>query len=315
MLLLVLPALLLACKSKKKSMQGDDPIDIVDFIDFYPEQALPVRVADTSLSARLNDSIRIAHKIFSQFIPDSVIEKDFGVGANPKFYPIGKAREKNKEYYLLTRAVLGSKRVGYLSCFDKDLHYITTMKLLQNGVQRYDTYYAMLDNRFQITVYHDKKVSGTTQFKRNVYILNTAVPDFTLIMTEPNEEMIKEVINPIDTLSRKQKYTADYVQDKKNFISFRDSRKNGSLMFFVHFEKEKGTCVGELKGTARMVTKNKAVYTAAGNPCSIEFVFGTNSVTMTETGGCGSYRNIKCFFEGKYPRKAVPKAKPVSRKP
>ena len=73
--------------------------------------------------------------------------------------------------------------------------------------------------------------------------------------------------------------------------------------FFVHFEKDNAECVGELKGTARMISPTKAYYKAVGNPCTIEFTFNGPAVVMKEIEGCGSYRDIKCFFEGTYPRK------------
>ena len=63
-----------------------------------------------------------------------------------------------------------------------------------------------------------------------------------------------------------------------------------------------------------MISKTTAEYKAPGNPCALEFVFSGNSVTMKETGGCGTYRDIKCFFEGTYARKAVPRRKTANKK-
>ena len=126
---------------------------------------------------------------------------------------------------------------------------------------------------------------------------------FTLILTEPNVEIMEDVINPIDTLPQKNKYTGDYIASKKNFISFRDGKNSSEILFFVHFEKNKGECVGELKGTARFVSSKMAQYKESGNPCTLEFTFTSSAVSMKEVEGCGSYRDIQCFFEGRYPKK------------
>jgi hypothetical protein len=35
---------------------------------------------------------------------------------------------------------------------------------------------------------------------------------------------------------------------------------------------------------------------------------------MKETGACGTYRDIKCFFEGSFPKKKAAKAKKANKK-
>ena len=75
------------------------------------------------------------------------------------------------------------------------------------------------------------------------------------------------------------------------------------INFFVHFEKSKGECNGELKGKARFISSTVAQYYEPGNPCTIQLSFSNARVTMKETRGCGSYRDIKCYFEGSYPKK------------
>ncbi|MBA4166812.1 MAG: hypothetical protein H0X41_04615, partial [Chitinophagaceae bacterium] len=143
---------------------------------------------------------------------------------------------------------------------------------------------------------------------------NSASNDFTLIVTEPGQEVSEDIQNPIDTFPRKSKFAGDYLTDKKNFISFRDSRKPSEVLFFTHFEKDKGGCKGELKGTARFVSPKMAQYKENGNPCTLEFTFSTSSVAMKEVEGCGSYRDIKCFFDGTYPKKKKKEIKPKSTK-
>jgi len=304
-----LAMLTIGCKDGPKPAEGEKPIDIEGFMDLFPDVALPLRIVDSTLKKAPKDSSAISYKAFTQFIPDSVWAKDFGKGVKPSLYPMGKATEKGKETYLFIRARHGTKQAGYLACFGKKNEYLNMMPIIKLGFDQFTSAYGLLDQRFQITTFRERKLKdGEIVFKRNVYIFNSAANEFLLILTEPNKEIIENIINPIDTLPRKNKYAGDYSINKKNFVSFRDGRRSSELMFFVHFEKNDGECIGELKGTARFISPKEAVYKENGNPCSLQFVFGASSVTMKETEGCGSYRDIKCFFEGTYPKKKEAKA-------
>src|SRR4029078_1724750 len=122
---------------------------------------------------------------------------------------------------------------------------------------------------------------------KEVYVLNEQAKSFTLIMTDALDEKNVEMINPIDTFPRKNKFSADYTRDKKNLVSVRDNKKAGRISFFVHFEKNNGDCTGELKGEASFISPNVAEYRGAGEPCVLLFNFTSSSVTMTEIRGCG----------------------------
>jgi hypothetical protein len=302
--LCVLGLLLAGCGSKEaKPITGEETVEVDDFIESFPEVQLPIVIADTTLSKKKSDSALIPSKVFTLFVPDSVIKSDFGKTV-PKIYALGRAREKNMETYLFVKAEAGSKRVGYLICFGKKNNYLRALPLVRTGFQEYKSAYGSLDKKFQITTYRETlKKTGEVSYKRNIYIYNAPSNEFTLILTEPNEDIIADIINPIDTLSQKNKYTGDYPYNKKNFISFRDGKTPSEILFFTHFEKSQGECVGELKGTARFTGTKKAVYKEVGNPCTIEFTFNNSSVVMKEVEGCGSYRNIKCFFNGTYYKK------------
>lgn len=311
--ILLWAGILLACKNKKPNLREDETVEVEDFVDFFPELSLPFKFTDSSLMKKSNDSAIVGHQIFSQFIPDSVLQKDFGKTAKPVLYALGRAREKGKETYLFVKAVQGKNRIAYLFCLDNDNKYLNTFRFVRTGVGNYSSSYGLLDKKFQITTYHEtKKGTGETWYKRNVYVYNSGANDFTLILTEPNEEMIADIINPIDTLPKKNKLSGEYIKDKQNFISIRDGKNPSEILFFVHFEKNNAECVGELKGTARLLSPAKAHYKENGNPCTIEFTFSASNIVMKEIEGCGSYRDIKCFFEGKYPKKK--EARPKSSK-
>lgn len=305
-----------SCKDDKKiALEDDDTVTVEEFIEFFPDRELPVVIRDTSLSARVSDSLRIGNKIFSQFVPDSVLTAVFGKQAKPLLYPIGKAREKGKETYLFLRAVAGKRRAALLICFDKENNYLNAMPIVRSGFGNQLPAYGELDRKFQITTYREISRKGNEPtFKRNIYIYNSGVNEFTLILTEPNEDIIERVINPIDTLPAKNKLAGDYMKDSLNFVSFRDGKNDQEMYFFVHFEKDRGECIGEVKGTVRMISEKKAHYQEAGNPCALEFTFTTKGVTMKEVGGCGSYRDIKCFFEGSYLRKKPTKSTGTTKK-
>jgi hypothetical protein len=171
---------------------------------------------------------------------------------------------------------------------------------------------AGMDSKYTIAITHQRKTTGgLVLFRKDTYVFNEAGV-FTLIMTESNETSHKPVpvYDPIDTLSRKHKFTGDYVQDKRNFITVRDGKDNSRLLFFVHFEKDEGSCKGELKGEAKFISANVARYRANGDPCTVDFTFGVTGVTMKEVEGCGNHRDIKCFFEGYYSKRKEPKTKP-----
>jgi hypothetical protein len=302
--------LLFACKDKKAALQAGDIVTAEDFVAFYPEVTLPYIIADTMLIKKPKDSMAIGFKTFTQFVPDSIWRKDFGKTATPKFYALARATEKQKETYLLTEAAMGNKRVVYLACFNKDNKFLKAMPLLKRGFDHYTSAYGLLDSKFQITTYREtKKAGGDVAYKRNIYFYDRNGDNFTLIVTEPNEDIIQDVTNPIDTMSANNKFSGDYVENARNFVSVRDGKNASEMIFFVHFEKNGGKCIGELKGSARFISPNVAQFVKSDNPCTMEFSFTGSKVTIKEKGGCGSYRDIQCFFNGSYWKKKVKKLK------
>lgn len=308
---------LLACREKKKQLSENDIVDYAEFLDLFPVTKLPFQAADTSLLARDPDSLRIPYKIYTQFIPDTTLRPIFGKGVKARIYPVGKAEVKDGETYLFVKGVTTNKRALLIAVFDKD-SFVTAMPvLITNGATKSaDHSLVNMDSRYTITTLLQKtSSSGQTVYSKKVYVYNSAGV-FTLILTESNdqENRAAAILNPIDTLGMVHKLTGDYVQDKKNILSFRDGRKANSLLFFVHFEKDGGACKGELKGEARILSPKTARFSENSGTCSIEFTFNGNKVSMKEVGGCGSYRDIKCFFEGSFVRKKKPVQKATRKK-
>jgi len=283
-----------------------------DFLAMFHPLKLPLAFADSVLSKKVIDS-PITSTIFRQFISDTLIQKNFGKSTKPRLFAAGKLVVKKGETYLFIKALAPAKKILYVVCFDKEGKYQTGMPLLVRDDDSEIRYSASVDNKYTISVSRlHKDRDGRSFFVRTVYVYNDE-GTFTLIMTESNEgkPRIAQIYNPIDTLSHKHKFTGDYMQDKRNFISFRDGKSNAAIRFFVHFEKDNGNCKGELKGEARFVSSTVARYIANGDPCSLEFDFNDKNVHMKELEGCGNHRDIRCYFDGIYARHKEAPAKPV----
>jgi hypothetical protein len=309
-LLLIFGLFLLAqCKSKKPvSLSGEEPVEVSDFINFFPEKKLPYQMADSTLLKKEKDSLLISYKIFTQFVPDSILSKVFGKNVKPKIYPL--ARAAGEETYLFVKAITADKKVGYILAFDKKNTFLASMPLLRLDQSASTQQTASLDAKYSIykTLFR-KNADGTLSEGKDVYVFNASAGSFMLIMTDALDDKATELINPIDTLSRKQKFTADYGSGKMNLVSFRDGRKADRLSFFIHFEKNNGECTGELKGEAIMKSATMAEYREGGDPCILQFNFTSSAVTIKEIDGCGSRRGLRCSFDGTYIRKKEVKAK------
>jgi hypothetical protein len=310
--LLVLVVVMLAdCKSKKKaSLSGDDPVEITDFIDFFPAKK-SYQFADTTLLKKDRDSLLISNTVFTQFVPDSILTRVFGKTI-PKLYPM--ARLKGNETYLFTKAVAGNKRAAFILGFDKKNKFLASIPIMQLDQSPATQQIVSIDSRFNITtIVQRKNADGTVSEGKDVYYLSKDGGGFGLIMTDPLDDKVGELTNPIDTFSRKQKFTSDYGSGKMNIVSFRDGRKSDRLTFYIHFEKNNGECIGELKGEAIMKTATQAEYRESGEPCSLQFTFTSSTVMIKEINPCGSRRGLRCSFDGVYFRKKE-STKPKSTK-
>ena len=306
---LILIIVFAACKSKKKiSLAGEDPVDVSDFITFFEPLPLPVHFSDTSLLKKEKDSLLISYKVFTQFVPDSLLRKVYPKGVKPKIYAMGKTIVTGAEQYLFIKTVTTEKRAYFLLAFDGKENYIAGMPFLRPDQQSSTTQSATLDKRYTITqTVSRRNADGTVSDGKEVFVLNNDARTFMLIMTEALEDKITELINPIDTLPRKHKFSADYSSGKMNLVSIRDGRKNDKLTFFIHFEKNNGECTGELKGEAKITSPTTAEYKEEGDPCKLKFIFSASSVSLKEEEGCGSRRGMKCSFDGSFVRKKNPK--------
>jgi hypothetical protein len=320
MFLVLALAVLTGCRGKKKVLlSGEEPVEAADFIGFFQPVNLSFQLADSSLQKKDKDSLLISYKVFTQFVPDSLLSKVFGKGVKPKMYPLGKAEESGEGVYLFVKAVTPSRKAAFILAFNKKEQYVAGMSALLPDQLSATSQSVVMDRKYTITkTMLRRNTNGSINEGKDVYVLNAGAKNFMLIMTDALEDKMTELINPIDTLPRKHKLSADYTSGKMNLVSIRDGRRAGRLSFFIHFEQNNGECTGELKGEAMIKSSSLAEYRQSGDPCVLKFIFSSSSVTLKEQEGCGSHRGLRCSFDRSFPRKkyvkpAAPK-KTVTKK-
>jgi hypothetical protein len=297
-------AIISGCRHKKHSLSGEESVEVEDFIEFFPLKNLSYSFTDTILQKKEKDSLLISYKIFTQFVPDSVLTKVFSKNVRPKIYPMGRIEVPQKETYLFVKTVSGDKRAAIILGFNKKQNFITAMPALQLDQYASTAQSFVMDSKYTFTkTLLRKNTDGSTSEGKDVYVLNEDANKFMLIMTDALEDKPAEIINPIDTLSRKNKLSADYTAGKMNLVSIRDGRRNDRISFFIHFEKINGECTGELKGEAILKTANTAEYMQNGDPCVLRFNFASSSLSLKEVEACGSHRGLRCVFDGSFVRK------------
>lgn len=296
------------CRQKKKvTLSGEEPVAVSDFIEFFEPLRLPYQADDTVFRKKENDSLLINYKILTQFVPDSIVSKSFWKNSKPKSYAVGRIETPEKLNYVLIKTISPSKKTLMLIAFNKQNHFIAGMPVLQPDQLTATSQSVTIDRKFAITkTITRKNPDGSISEGKDVYALDAAAGKFSLVMTDPLEDKT-ELINPIDTLPRTFKYSADYSSSKTNLVSVRDGRSSGKIRFFIHFEKNNGDCTGELKGDAYFIKPNIAEYRQGGDPCVLHLIFSSSSVTLKEIEGCGSRRGLECSFDGSFTKKKNPK--------
>ena len=305
--------LLAACSDNKSSLSGDAPVEKEDFINAFPDIKLPKTFYDTGL-ARIGDTTTISYTVFTQFVPDSSFRGLMGDVKTAFIKPVGKI-QSGEELYLLAKLVQNRQHSLGVFVFDNDYNYLGGKELVSNKLKDGYTHMVNVNREPTFIISREKITSDNKQFyTRTGYAYNKDA-GFMVVVNDSNEDPREtdSIINPIDTFRRSNKFSGDYLKDKKNFISLRDGRNANTYLFFIHFEKSNGECTGELKGELVMKDETNGQYTAAGDPCVINFKLSASQVQMKEEGSCGNHRDIKCFFDDKYNKKKEPKPKSKKR--
>jgi hypothetical protein len=170
---------------------------------------------------------------------------------------------------------------------------------------------ASIDKKLTIVINKEWTIKDDIYYNRVIYAYNN-VGVFTTVLTETNTDRRagKVITNPLDTFPKKYHFSGDYLKGNKNIVSIRDGKNPDEYLFFVYFESgnEEEQCGGEIRGMMKMVSDKAGIFKGDGDPCQLNFDFTTNSVVVKETGSCGNYRGIKCFFNDTYTKKKETKA-------
>lgn len=301
----VIMMMLLSCKEKKADFSGNSAMNEKDFITAFHEMSLPTNINDTNIKKHI-DSLKFGKKLIAQFVPDTVLSKGMNVTDKTIINPIGKI-EKEKETYLLFN-FSNNKKNDIIACVFNDKKKFVAYKPLfsSNSNDGYKHYVSITKEPTFIVA--KEKLDNTKQqlkYTKIGWAYTESTNNFIAVVNETNEDEKRNniIIDPIDTLAKKQKYSGNYVLNERNFISVRDGKKPNTYLFFLHIEKENGSCVGELKGEMKMKSDHEGVFTESGDPCVMDFTFSNNAIAVKEQGSCGNYRDIKCFFDDSYQKK------------
>jgi len=258
-------------------------------------------VATDSNNLKLTDTVTINQNLLSTIIPDSVLNMLTLGDRKATFHPIGRI-DKTMETYLILLCLKNKKPLTTVLVLDKKNTFLASKDLFDVSDNKDFYKYTININKeptFFITrekLVNDKEV----KFTKTGWAFTGK--SFIAIVKESNERNEKQnpILNPIDTFSKQNLYSGNYVQDDRNFISIRDGRTKQDYLFFIHIDKNEGLCTGELKGEMHLTDSTHSLYSLGGDPCVIDFSFDRNIITIKEKGSCGNRRGMDCFFDDAY---------------
>lgn len=308
LLLLLAIGVLAACKSKKKSGGGDEPMTFEDFQALFTPGTLPYKLSADTLQLKMADSLSLDTAAM-RFLTDTLTKGDFSKSESVDYFPLQRIPGNNVNYFVV-KAEGKSQTVGYLCFLNKKGKYLNRIRVANTGSPDGTLMSLQLDSKNVIKISSEKRLSGTRSALREDFYMVNADGTVTLIMTNSNGPTnAGQIFNPIDTLPRKHKFSGDYTSGDMNIVSIRDGEDGKTFQFFITFTKDNGNCKGELSGKGHYLAGNRGEYKDKESSCGIAFQFSAGRVNIREIGGCGAYRGIKCFFEGGFTKKAEKKKK------
>ncbi|MEO7211126.1 MAG: hypothetical protein ABIY35_09275 [Chitinophagaceae bacterium] len=295
-----------SCKNDTISLSGDAQVSMDEFSKAFQPLKLPIRIYDTSLQ-NAGDTTTISYAAISGIVPDSVMQSfKRGKDKSPKitFHAIGKKESTTDNFYLLT--IRNGKNTGLIVfVFDKEKKFVAYQDLLEKNNPDDYSHNVFITAEPAFIISREKKgKENTILYSRNSLAYSASALSFITVMKDSNENPENiAVINPLDTLPQKHTYSGNYIEDKRNYISLRDGKDENNYQFFIHFEKNDGDCIGELKGIMKMTDSKHAIFQENGDVCVIDFQFEGKRIIVKERGNCGNHRGIKCFFDDEYVKK------------
>ncbi len=273
----------------------------------------PYQLSDTGF-LKNKDTTTLRFSEFGSFVSDSLITKIFGKKANVRYVPLVQMNPTDKTGLYLVKAVSDRKKAAIMIAFGEG-EPMAVLPFIVPDNDPTTSQLSSIDKSFIITKYVGQQKKGVPLKEgREVYEYDEDSKSFSFILHDPLNIETAEVVNPIDTLPGKHKHSGDYVKDKKNFVSIRDGRHPNQLQVFMHLDKNKSACTGEIRGDLLITSPTTAIYRQGGDPCVLSFRFYGSTLTVKEDEGCGAHRGIDCVFDGTYPRKKPSKTKTSTRK-
>lgn len=301
---------LLAGCNNKKTGKDENGFSYKDFSELFPASKLPYQITDAEVWGN-KDTTSIRSPEFAQLIPDSLKTKLFGKN-RVRYIAVAKIPVSKYTTQFVIKAIAGNKKMALLMPFtNKNFDAVIPFLIPDNDASTTQTT-SIERSGGVIKNISQRKPGGVIAEGRDVYQYIPESKQFILVLTNPLNSTA-EIINPIDTLPRKYKFSGDYIKGKKNFVSVRDGRSPSQLLVFIHIEK--GDCSGEIKSEVLMTSGTTAIYRQSGDPCGLTFRFTASSVTVKEEGGCGSRRGLDCSFDGTFNKKKEAKTKSTKKKP
>jgi hypothetical protein len=307
-------AMISGCGNKgSKQESGDNGYSFEKLSARFKSITPPYQLSDTGF-LKNKDTGTLRFREFESFIPDSIRQKIFGKSTAIRYVPLVQMKPSEQTALYLVKAMSGNKKAALLIAF-QDGEPQAVLPFLVPDNDPTTSQLSSIDKSYVITKHiSQQKASVPLREGREVYEYDDASKLFSFILHNPLNIENAEVVNPIDTFPRKHKYAGDYAKDKKNFVSIRDGRHPNQLQVFMHLEKNKGACTGEIKGELLITSPTTAIYRQGGDPCVLSFRFSGSSLTVREDEGCGAHRGLDCVFDGTYPKKKESKPKPSAKK-
>jgi hypothetical protein len=289
-------ALTIISCGRKKSSKNDIPTDPGSsaLLKKFTEVKLPFVFKDSLLDKETPAKEALDWKDFTAEIPDTIFYSEFGKGVQPKLFAVGtNYNDDDAEHYLFVKAVQGDKRVGYIICFNGMEKFKDAMPFVYTDLDYRTNFQGVLSKDYAIDQVKEEYTDKNEALSYRIsYLYNNGSGKFQVLLTTDNDENIDEPISsPIDTLPKKNKFSADY-GDANNLISIRDGASPNDYIIFVHMPN------GELKGPARLIGKDTVRYIKAGDMCQLNIVCRTNEVSLSEASPCRNHTKSTAEFKG-----------------
>ncbi|MBV7531126.1 hypothetical protein [Chitinophaga sp. sic0106] len=310
LLLLLAIGVLAACKTKKNPGRGgDEPMTREGFRELFPVAALPYKLVSDSLQLKMADSLALDTADVNRFLTDTLTKGDFPKNEKVRLWPLQRM-EGNPVDYMVVKAAGRSGTVAYLCFMEKKKGtFLRRIRVADAG--RSGVYSSLqIDSRNVLKLSTEVQHGPVRDMQReDFYSVNPDGSTMLIMTNSANLSVPGQIFNPLDTLPRKHRFSADYTSGDMSLVSIRDGEDAKSFQFFITFSKDNGKCKGEVSGVGQYVAGNRGEFRDKETSCGISFQFSAGRVSIREIGGCGAYRGIKCFFEGNFAKKVEKKKK------